>query len=72
MTETSMRVTVDRDMCMGSGNCVWRASGVFDQSPDDGLVVVLVDAPAPDQHEAVRQAVDECPTAAITLIEGES
>ena len=72
MTETSMRVTVDRDMCMGSGNCVWRASGVFDQSPDDGLVVVLVDAPTPDQHEAVRHAVDECPTAAITLVEGES
>ena len=41
-----MRVTADRDVCIGAGMCVLTAPAVFDQSDDDGLVEVLVEAPA--------------------------
>ena len=33
---------VDRDACMGSGNCVFWAPGVFDLD-DDGIAVVVGD-----------------------------
>lgn len=58
-----MGVTADRDRCIGSGHCVLSAPDVFD-SDDDGLVVVT--RPDHDDDEAVRQAVDLCPVAAIT------
>ena len=40
-----MKVTVDRDKCVSSGMCVMNAAEVFDQCDDDGVVVLLVDAP---------------------------
>ena len=64
-----MRVNVDREMCIGAGNCVRLAPGVFDQSDDDGLNVVLVAEPPADQHEAVRRAIDACPTNAISILD---
>jgi ferredoxin len=60
-----MRVAADRDVCVGAGNCVLAAAGVFDQD-DDGLVVVLDPAPPIDQEGAVEQAVRMCPSGAIT------
>ena len=62
-----MEVTADRDVCIGSGNCVLTAPEVFDQD-DDGLVVVL-DGVDPAQAEAVRQAVAHCPSGALRLVE---
>ena len=37
----SVRVTVDQDKCVSSGMCVMNAAEVFDQSDDDGVVVLL-------------------------------
>ena len=71
MTQMAFRVSVDRDTCIGSGLCLGRISAVFDQSDDDGLVVLLDAAPAPELHEAVRDGAHHCPSGAITVSEDE-
>ncbi len=65
-----MRVTIDRDKCIGSGNCVLSQPEIFDQGDDDGIVLLLSDTPSPEQEEAVREAVSLCPSRAITLEPG--
>lgn len=65
----TFRVSVDRDKCIGSAHCMQRVAAVFDQSDDDGLVVLLDAAPAPELHEAVREAALGCPSGAITVSE---
>jgi ferredoxin len=55
---------VDRDACMGSGNCLFWAPGVFDLD-EDGVAVVVGDATGRD--EEVRQAAANCPTSAIRV-----
>lgn len=62
-----MKVTVDQDKCCAGGNCVMQAPEVFDQRDSDGVVVLLTDAPGEDLHDAVREAADVCPSAAITV-----
>jgi ferredoxin len=64
-----MTVIVDEDKCCGAGTCVLVAPEVFDQRDEDGIVVLLDEAPGRDQHDAVREAVSVCPAAAISLIE---
>jgi ferredoxin len=60
------RVLVDRSRCLGTGGCEAVAPDVFEVG-DDGVVRVLVDQVAADDDEAVRDAVDACPTMALTL-----
>ena len=64
-----MKVTVEADQCVASGQCVLAAEDVFDQHEDDGVVIVLNDEPGPEQHEAVRRAALLCPAAVIRLSE---
>ena len=64
-----MRVTVDQDKCVGSGQCVLAADSVFDQRDEDGIVVLLDPEPAPPLYERVREAAIICPAAAITVEE---
>ena len=64
-----MKVVVDEDRCCGAGTCAMIAPEVFDQRDEDGIVVLLEEQPAADQHDTVRQAADMCPAAAITLAE---
>jgi ferredoxin len=64
-----MRVSVDQDRCVGSGQCVLAAAEVFDQRDEDGIVVVLATEPASADYDAVRAAAAACPTSAITLVE---
>lgn len=58
------RIVIDRDRCVGSGNCLFWAPATFDL--DDGGTSVVVD-PAGDDEDRIRVAVDGCPTRAITL-----
>ncbi|MCW2811384.1 MAG: putative ferredoxin [Friedmanniella sp.] len=59
--------TADVDVCIGGGMCVMAAPRVFDQSEDEGLVVVLDQDPPPAEHDAVREAARLCPSGAITV-----
>ncbi|MBV8931566.1 MAG: ferredoxin [Kutzneria sp.] len=63
-----MRINVDRDRCVGAGQCVLAAARVFDQD-DDGLVTVLTLDPPAEEADAVREAVHLCPSGAISLVE---
>nr|WP_211176987.1 (4Fe-4S)-binding protein [Pseudonocardia acidicola] len=57
---------IDREVCIGAGNCVLTAPDLFDQD-DDGIVVPLVDDPAAVDPDGVRDAVDRCPSGALRL-----
>ena len=65
-----MRVIVDLPKCCGAGQCVMVAPKVFDQQ-DDGIVILLDEAPPKELHTAVREAASVCPGAAIRLEENE-
>jgi len=60
-----LRVEVDAQRCMGSGNCGYWAAEVFDLG-EDQVAVVVGD---PDEHrDRVRLAAEHCPTHAISLV----
>ncbi|MGY1706802.1 ferredoxin [Geodermatophilus sp. SYSU D00697] len=63
-----MRVVVDRERCIGSGQCEVLAPEVFEVG-DDGVVTVLQPQPGAEDEAAVRDAVAQCPTAALSLAE---
>lgn len=63
-----MKITADRDVCIGAGNCVLAAENVFDQD-DDAVVVVLEENPEGADADAARHAVDSCPSGALALEE---
>ena len=60
-------IDIDRDACMGSGNCVFAAPGVFEL--DDDSVARVVD-PEASPEEAVVTAARQCPAHAITVRRG--
>ncbi|MYY07586.1 ferredoxin [Streptomyces sp. SID4919] len=62
-----MRLGVDRQRCVGAGMCALTAPAVFDQDEEEGLVVLLSPAPAPEHRPAARMAASLCPAEAITL-----
>ena len=64
-----MKVVLDQDKCVASGQCVLYAAGVFDQRDSDGIAVLLNDLPTGEAWEGVREAARVCPSLAITLIE---
>ena len=62
-----MEIITDRELCVGSGQCVLTVSNVFDQSEVDGRVMV-VHQPESSDEEAVRTAALVCPSGAITIV----
>ena len=65
-----MKVTIDQDKCVASGQCVLAAADVFDQRDEDGIVVLLNENPPAELHDDVRQAAAVCPAAAIRMNSG--
>lgn len=63
-----MKIEADREVCIGAGNCVLAAEDVFDQD-DDAIVVVLQEHPPAELESAVRNAVAQCPSGALRLVE---
>jgi ferredoxin len=62
-----MRVTADRDVCIGAGMCALTAPEVFDQD-GDGIVTVLRPGGGPDDG-AVREVAVLCPSGAVRIVE---
>ncbi|MCD7445565.1 ferredoxin [Streptomyces lincolnensis] len=63
-----MKVELEADKCVASGQCVLAATDVFDQD-DDGIAILLEDRPADELLDDVKEAVAVCPAAAIRLVE---
>jgi ferredoxin len=59
-----IRIAIDRDRCVGSGNCLFWAPGTFDLG-DDGLALVI--DPGGDDEDRIRVAAEGCPTRAISV-----
>jgi ferredoxin len=57
-------VSVDREMCMGSGVCIAFAPGTFAHDADTKAIVL---DPAGDPVVDIEAAVEGCPTGAIML-----
>jgi ferredoxin len=67
-----VKIQVDQDRCIGSGNCSFYAGGTFDL--DDELKVVVIagaDSGQLDAEGDIRAAAEGCPVKAITIIDGE-
>ena len=59
-----MTIEIDRDRCMGSGNCGFYAPATFDL--DDAMKAIVLDS-AGDDDEKIALAAEGCPTNAIRL-----
>ena len=64
-----MKISIDQDKCVASGQCVVAAEEVFDQRDEDGIVVLLNENPPDELADDVRQAATLCPAMAITIDE---
>ncbi len=60
----ALKIEINRELCMGSGNCSFWAPGVFDLD-DDGIAVVLDPTAAPE--DKIILAGQGCPTQAISI-----
>jgi ferredoxin len=67
MGKEAMKVALDQDRCVGSGQCVLAAPTVFSQRDEDGIAALLTDTPTPDAEHDTRQAAQTCPALAIEL-----
>ena len=59
-----LEIKIDRDVCMGSGNCSFWAPGVFDL--DEEGIAIVVD-PAGAAEDKIILAAQGCPTQAIAV-----
>jgi ferredoxin len=63
-------IVADPGRCVGAGQCVLTDPDAFDQSDENGTVVVLRGNPANDRAlERARVAVEICPSQALAIRE---
>ena len=67
-TVHGLRIVIDRDQCVGFGDCVKEAPEGF--KLDDETVAVFV-APEAVERERLLRACDACPVDAITVWDSE-
>lgn len=61
-------IAIDKDVCIGAGQCALAAPGVFTQD-DDGFSELLPGRTGGDGDPMVWEAARACPVAAITVTE---
>jgi ferredoxin len=64
----SAKLSVDRDRCMGSGQCTFYAPATFDL--DDDSIAIVVDDHG-DGDDKILMAIEVCPTRAIARADEE-
>ncbi|MFE1251657.1 ferredoxin [Streptomyces sp. NPDC058735] len=63
-----MRIDIDKDVCIGAGQCALTAPDVFTQD-DDGYSTPLPGREDGGGSPLLREAVRACPVSAITVSE---
>jgi ferredoxin len=63
-----MKVELEADKCVASGQCVLVAMDVFDQD-DDGIAILLEREIGDELLADVKEAIAVCPAAAIRLVD---
>ncbi len=63
-----MKVKVDTTKCSGIGLCEVTAPSVFEIG-DDGQAHAITPEPASDKRAEVEEAVNNCPTGALSIDE---
>lgn len=61
-----MRVTLDRSLCKGHGQCVLAAPEVF-EFDDDDIARLLMEVPGEELRGRVEDAARRCPERAIQI-----
>jgi ferredoxin len=64
-----MLIDIDKDVCIGAGQCALAAPNVFTQD-DDGFSSLLPDRENGADDPMVREAARACPVSAITVSDG--
>jgi ferredoxin len=67
IVDRDLSITADRNVCIGAGLCAMTAPAVFDQSADDGRVVLLKMDLDGTELRAAEEAVSLCPSGALSL-----
>lgn len=65
-----IEIEIDRDLCIGAGQCALTAPNVFTQD-DDGYSTLLPGREDGAGDPMVRQAARACPVSAIKVTEAE-
>ena len=60
-----MKIKVNTDACIGCGACYNSAEDLFEMT-DDGLSKAKVEEVPEGKEESAQEAIDSCPTGAIT------
>ena len=63
------RIAADREICIGSGNCVFYAAETFDLDDDHRAIIVN---PSGDDPDKQRMAVQNCPSGALSFVDDHS
>ncbi len=63
--QNRIAITVDRALCIGSGDCVDSAPDVFELDSEDKAVVIDADGASTDE---VLEAAGNCPVTAIFVV----
>ncbi|MGW2517067.1 ferredoxin [Streptomyces sp. NPDC001617] len=64
-----MHIDIDKDVCIGAGQCALSAPNVFTQD-DDGFSALLPGREDGGDDPMVREAARACPVGAITVTDG--
>ncbi|MEU6089384.1 ferredoxin [Streptomyces sp. NPDC047085] len=64
-----MHIEIDKDTCIGAGQCALAAPGVFTQD-DDGYSSLIPGREDGAGDPMVREAVRACPVSAISVTDG--
>ncbi|HIF08211.1 MAG TPA: ferredoxin [Gemmatimonadetes bacterium] len=62
-----LRIHIDRDLCVGFGDCVDEAPGVFEMDPED--IAVFVNEVGSITREGLIEACASCPVDALTAVD---
>ncbi len=64
-----MRLRVDPDVCISSGECTYNHPDLFHFGDGVAAEVLIADITSPRHLEEARQAIEVCPSGAISLTE---